>query len=147
MELLLKKDIEKLGRRGEIVKVADGYARNYLVPKGFAVAASQANLKQIEIERKKLEKEEKLRFGVFEEFAEKLKAYSCTIAAQANDEGHLFGSITADMLAEALAKDGFSVEERQIILENPIKEVGVYTIPVRIEENIQTEFKLWVVGQ
>ena len=76
-----------------------------------------------------------------------MKAYSCTIAAQANDEGHLFGSITADMLAEALAKDGFSVEEKQIILENPIKEVGVYTIPVRIEENIQTEFKLWVVGQ
>jgi len=147
VDILLKKDVEKLGRRGEIVNVADGYARNYLVPKGFAVAANQTNLKQIEIERKRLEKEEELRIGVLKEFAEKLRAYSCTISAQANEEGHLFGSVTADMLAETLVKDGFSVEEKQIVLENPIKEVGVYTIPVRIEEDIQAEFKLWVVGQ
>ena len=147
VELLLKKDIEKLGRRGEIVKVADGYARNYLVPKGFAVAADQANLQQIEIERKRLEKEEKLRLSALNELAEKLKGYSCTISTQANEEGHLFGSINAAMIRDALAKDGFSMEEKQILLENPIKEVGVYTIAVQIEENIRTEFKLWVVAQ
>lgn len=147
MELLLKKDVEKLGRRGEVVKVSDGYARNFLIPKGIAVAVSKGNLKQIEMEKKKLEKEEKLKIAAVKEFAERLKAYSCTISAQANEEGNLFGSVTTAMIIEAMAKDGFSLDERQIVLENAIKELGVYTIPVRIDDNLQSEFKLWVVGQ
>jgi large subunit ribosomal protein L9 len=147
MELLLRKDIEKLGKRGEVVKVADGYGRNFLLPKGLAVKVSAANAQLLEVERKRLEKEERQRIAGLQELAEKLQGYSCTISAQANEEGHLFGSVTSHMIAEALGEDGLAIEERQLVLENPIKELGVYSIQVRISDEIGAEFKLWVVGQ
>jgi len=147
MELLLRKDIEKLGRRGEVVKVSDGYARNYLIPKGLGVSVGEGNVKQLEIEQKKLEKEEKQRVAGLKDLAEKLEGYSCTISVQANEEGHLFGSVNAAKISEALAEEGITVEEKNILLENPIKELGVYSIPVRIGEGVEAEFKLWVVGQ
>jgi large subunit ribosomal protein L9 len=147
MELLLKKDIEKLGRRGEVVKVSNGYARNYLIPKGLGVKVSEQNVQLLEVERKRMEKEEKQRVAGLKEFAEKLETYSCTIPVQANEEGHLFGSVTTQMIAEAMAQDGMAIEERHILLEDPIKELGVYSVPVRISDDIQSEFKLWVVGQ
>ena len=147
MELLLKKNVDKLGRIGDIVKVKEGYARNYLLPKGLATNVSPANLKQIEKEKIKLElqlKEERERLkGVLE----KLSAASCTIPAKANEEGRLFGSITSAQIAEALAKGGYPVDKEMIKLDGPIKVCGEFDVTIALNIETQTKCKVTVVNE
>ncbi len=147
MELLLKKNVDKLGRVGDVVKVREGYARNFLLPKGLATSVTPANLKQIEKEKIKMElllKEERDRLqGVLE----KISAASCTITARANAEGRLFGSISSAMIAEALAKEGYPVEEEMVALDVPIKTCGVFDVTVALNIELKTKCKVTVVAE
>lgn len=147
MELLLKKNVDKLGRIGDVVKVKEGYARNYLLPKGLATTVSPANLKQIEKEKIRMElqlKEERERLqGVLE----KISAASCTISAKANEEGRLFGSVSAAQIADALVKEGYPVEKDMIKLDSPIKVCGVFDVTIALNLELQTKCKVSVVRE
>lgn len=147
MELLLKKNVDKLGRIGDVVKVKEGYARNYLLPKGLATTVSPANLKQIEKEKIRMElqlKEERERLqGVLE----KISAASCTIFAKANEEGRLFGSVSAAQIADALAKEGYPVDKDMIKLDSPIKVCGVFDVTIALNLELQTKCKVSVVRE
>lgn len=147
MELLLKKNVDKLGRIGDVVKVREGYARNYLLPKGLATNVSPANLKQIEKEKIKMElqlKEERERLqGVLE----KISAASCTIRAKANEEGRLFGSVTAALIADALAKEGYPLGEEMVKLDSPIKICGEFDVTIALNPELQTKCKVSVVRE
>lgn len=147
MELLLKKNVDKLGKIGDVVKVKKGYARNYLLPKGLATNVSPANLKQIEKEKTKMElllKEDRQRLaGILE----KLSTASCTIPAKANEEGRLFGSITSVHIAEALAKAGYPVDQEMVKLDSPIKVCGEFEATIALNIEMQTKCKVTVVNE
>lgn len=149
MEVLLRQDVPKVGRRGQVVRVASGFGRNYLIPRGLATTVTQANVKLLEQEAKKYEAKEAKRKEELKKVAEALDAHSVTIEAKANDEGHLFGSVTYDLILKAFQADGFELEERQLELENPekipIKEVGIYSIKILLHPEITAFSKVWVV--
>lgn len=146
MEVLLKEAVVKLGRRGEIVKVAAGYARNYLFPKGLAVNVTEGNKKQLEVERRNYEKrllESKL---VAEEAKEKLEQVELDVPKRAGDSGQLFGSVTAHEVAKLLLDQGFEIERRRLELPT-IKEIGEYTARLRLHPEVSAEFKVNVTRE
>lgn len=147
MELLLKKNVDKLGRIGDIVKVKEGYARNYLLPQGLATTVSPANLKQIEKEKIKMELQLKQEMEQLQGVLEKISAASCTIPAKANEEGRLFGSVTAVHIAELLAKEGYPVRHEMVKLDNPIKECGDFDVTIALNLELQTTCKVSVVKE
>ncbi|HYP09032.1 MAG TPA: 50S ribosomal protein L9 [Bryobacteraceae bacterium] len=139
MEVILREDIEKLGHRGEIVKVASGYARNFLLPKKLAVQASAANKKIVEQERDAYLRREAKAKGEAEDLGRMLAALTITITQRAGEEGHLFGSVTSKDIADALERQNFTIERRKIQLEDPIKNVGEYKVPVRLHRDVTAE--------
>jgi large subunit ribosomal protein L9 len=145
MEVILMQHVDNLGRMGETVSVARGYARNYLIPKGLAVLATDAHRKLVEQHIKLETKRDDLRRAAAEELAAKLGELSCTITVQADDEDKLFGSVSARDIAEALQSDKASFEHRQIVLEEPIKHLGVYSVPVKLHAEVSVTAKVWVV--
>jgi len=147
MKVILRKSIESLGRTGEVVDVATGYARNYLLPKQLAYSVNADNLKRIEKEKIRFEKEERKRVEELRAFSKRLSEVSVSIEVKASEEGHLYGSVTAAMIAEALAKEGIELETRSIQLEKPIKEIGVFTVPVHLHADINSEIKVWVMDR
>ena len=147
MQVLLKKTVETLGQIGDIVEVKNGYARNYLLPQGVAVPVTPANLKLVEAEKQKHELALKKREEELRQLAERLSAASVTIQAKANEEGHLFGSVSAQQIADALITDGYQLDAGQIQLAEPIKELGVYEIPVQLLPDLSAACKVWVVGE
>jgi len=147
MEVILRQAVEKLGHPGDIVKVSPGYARNYLLPRGFAYEATEGNRKRINQERQRLEAAEDARRGSAQEYANKLEQVSLTFSARVGDEGKLFGSVTSADIAQQLADQGFEVEKRQIDLKEPIKALGVYRIPIRLHADVHPEIKVWVIKQ
>jgi large subunit ribosomal protein L9 len=145
MEIILREDIEKLGVRGEVVKVAAGYARNYLLPKRLAVAATESNKKIVEQERQAhLRREAKLK-GEAEDLAKILGGVTVTIAQKAGENDQLFGSVTAKDIADALEKQNFSIDRRKIQLDEPIKQLGEHKITVRLHREVPTEITVQVV--
>lgn len=147
MELLLKKNVEKLGMIGDIVKVKEGYARNYLLPKGLATTVSPANVKQIEKEKIKMTLQLKEESERLREVLDKISAASCVISVKANEEGKLFGSVTNAQIAEALAKEGYPVDKEMVKLDSPIKVCGVYDVVVAVNMELQTKCKVSVVKE
>ncbi|MDG6006283.1 MAG: 50S ribosomal protein L9 [Candidatus Brocadia sp.] len=147
MELLLKKNVDKLGRIGDIVKVKEGYARNYLLPKGLATTVSPANVKQIEKEKVKMELQLKEERKQLEGILEKISAASCTILVKANEEGRLFGSVTAVHIADVLAKEGYPVNHEMVKLDSPIKECGDFDVVIAFNFELQTTCKVSVVRE
>ncbi len=147
MQIVLKEDIDKLGRRGEIVKVADGYARNYLLPLGKALPATAGNLKVIEREKRRYvvrltkEKEEN------QALAGRIQALSLTLVRKVGESDVLYGSVTSGGVAESLSKEGIVVDKRRIQLPEPIKSLGIYTIPIRLHPEVTAEVKVWVVKE
>ena len=145
MKVILIEDVQKLGAMGEIIQVKNGYARNFLFPRKLAKPATDSNLKIIEgIKRKKvtaLAKEKKLA----EELRDKILLVSCTIATEAGEDDKLFGSVTAQDVALAFKEEGFSIDKRKIILEEPIKKLGVYHVTVKLHPEVTGEVKVWVV--
>jgi large subunit ribosomal protein L9 len=147
MELLLKQNVEHLGRVGDVVKVKSGYARNYLLPRGLAVAVTKSNLADIERARAAALAEEEARLASLQELSTKMGETSVTIEGKANEEGHLFGSVTAANIASAMREKGFPVDERQVRLEQPLKEIGVYDVVLHLHATLDVTVKVWVVQQ
>ncbi len=147
MEVILREDIEKLGNRGDIVKVAPGFARNFLLPKRLAVAATESNKKIVEQERQAhLRKDAKLKSEA-EDLGKLLANVSITITQKAGEEGHLFGSVTSKDIAEALERQNFHVDRKKVVLADPIKQVGEYKIPVKLHKDVAVEIPVNVVAE
>ena len=147
MEVLLRADVPKLGKRGEVVKVATGYARNYLLPQKLALSVTPANVQLLERERKKSELLETERVAKLEQLAASLGESSVTLTVRANEEGHLFGSVGAESIAEALKAKGFAIGPEMIDLAEHIKELGVYELTVKLDPKVSGKIKVWVVGE
>ncbi len=147
MEIILKSRVEGLGERGDLVKVRDGYARNYLLPKKIAVPATDAYRKLIgEENRLQIVRDEREKRDL-QTVAEKIKDLSCTIVVQAGEEDKLYGSVSANDIAEAITKQGFEIDHKQVILGNPIKVLGVYTVHIRLHREVEVPVKVWVVKE
>lgn len=147
MKVILRRDVDNLGERGQVVNVAAGYARNYLVPKGFAMAATPGNIRSLELEKNVWEAREVKEVGEAQAFADRLAAVELTIAKKAGESETLYGSVTTSEIGEMLATKGFEVDRRKIQLGEPIKALGEYTIPVKLHRQVTAEIKLNVVAE
>ncbi len=146
MKVILIKDMENLGKVGDVVNVKDGYARNYLIPKGVALEATQSNINRVKKEMKALKRKVEKELSRFRELAEKLSSVRVTIEHEAGEEGKLFGSVTTSQIEKALHKAGFEdVEKRQIILEKPIRETGSYDVKIHLFKDIEATVTVDVV--
>ena len=147
MEVILREDIEKLGSRGEVVKVASGYARNFLLPKKLAVAATESNKKIVEQERQAhLRKEAKAK-GEAEDLSKLLTGVSVTIRQKAGENDQLFGSVTSKDVADALAAANFTIDRRKVQLDEPIKQLGEFKVPVRLHRDVIAEVTVVVAKE
>jgi|SRR5581483_8783173 len=147
MEVILREDIEKLGSRGDVVKVAPGYARNFLLPKKLAVAATESNKKIVEQERQAhLRKEAKLQSEA-QDLANLMTGVTITISQKAGENDQLFGSVTAKDVAEGLAAKGFNIDRRKIRLDDPIKQLGEFKVPVRLHKDVTTDVTVVVAKE
>ncbi len=144
-EIVLMKDVQGLGAQGDIRRVSLGYARNYLFPRALAAPATPRAIKALEIEKKKKEAEARRALEKIRRDAEALSKASCTIPMQAGEDGKLFGAVTAQHIAEALEKGGFVVEKRQVELPEPLKELGVFSVTIRLHPEVASVVKVWVV--
>jgi len=147
MLVILRESIENLGRTGDVVKVSDGYARNFLLPRNLVVAADEANIKSIEHHKKALEKKRQAQKATAQELAKKLEEFSCTISRKVGEGDKLFGSVSSTDVSEALKKAGYPVEKRTIVLEHPIKSLGVHPVTVKLEPEVSATLKVWVVKE
>ena len=147
MDVILREDVEKLGTRGQLVKVAPGYARNFLLPNKMAVAATESNKKIVEQERQAhLRREAKVE-GEAKDLGKMLAAVEITISQKAGENDQLFGSVTSKDIAEALEKQGYTIERRKIALEEPIKTLGEFKVPVRLHREVTSEITVHVVKE
>lgn len=144
MRIILQEDVEKLGTRGQLVEVAEGYARNFLLPRKLALEASPGNMKRLEKMRVAFAKKEATEKDAAQKLAELLAGVSLTAARKAGENDQLFGSVTSADVAEALAAQGFTIEKRKIVLAEPIKLVGDYEIPVKLHREVTASVKLAV---
>lgn len=147
MKIILKHDIKKIGSAGDIKTVADGYARNYLLPKGLALEALPSNLRVWENEKKALEKKKVAQVQKEKEHAEKLETVSCTISVKTGEDKKMFGSVTVSNIAESIKEAGFDVDKKDVLLKEPIKELGAYDVEIRVSTNVHAKIKVWVVDQ
>jgi large subunit ribosomal protein L9 len=145
ISLLLTQNVPSLGQPGELVKVRPGYARNYLLPQGLAIFATPHNLRIVEKHRQRLKELEEARRADLQNLGAQIAQRSLTIEANANEEGHLYGSVNADQIAAALKAEGFPIETENVRIEGPLKDLGLYTIKIHLAQDIDTEVKLWVV--
>ncbi len=146
MKLLLSEDVKDLGLAGEVVSVANGYGRNYLLPRGLAVEVTSANLKQIEGLKKMRQARDLERVKDFRTLAERIAAIDITIKERVSDADVLYGSVGPKQLVDAMAAEGVGLEPEMIRLEEPIKTLGVHRVKVRLHPEVETELKVWVVG-
>ncbi|MDB4908132.1 MAG: ribosomal protein [Gemmatimonadetes bacterium] len=147
MEIILRQAIENLGAPGDVVKVKAGYARNFLLPRGYAYEATPGNLKRIGQEKARLEAAESERRGTASELAAKLEQVSLTFSARVGEEGKLFGSVTTADIVQQLEAQGFHIEKRMIDLHEPIKTLGVFRVPVKLHADVKPEIRVWVIKQ
>ena len=145
MEVILLEDVKNLGKGGEKVVVKDGYARNYLLPRKIALPATASGLKMLkEEERRKAVREVKLQREA-EETAKTLNQISCTAEVEAGEDDRVFGAVTSGDIAELLKKQGYDIDRKKIVLEEPLKALGVYTIPIKLHTDVEARVKVWVV--
>jgi large subunit ribosomal protein L9 len=147
MEVILREHVDNLGRRGELVKVADGYARNYLLPRKLALLATDGNKKVIEREKVKFDAKEAEEQGVAQAIADRVANVEIVIARKTGDTDALFGSVTNADIAEALAAKGFELDRRKIQLPEPIKKLGDYTVPVKLHRDVTVTLKVKVSAE
>ena len=147
MEVILREDVKSLGKAGELVRVKPGYARNFLLPRGLAFEATEGNKKRIAAETRARGARDQAERTEAERFAATLGAVALTLKGKAGEEGKLFGSITAQDIADALASQGHQVDKRRIELEHPIKTVGHHTVAVRLHSEVHAEVRVSVVAE
>lgn len=147
MQVILRDRIENLGEAGDVVDVKPGYGRNYLIPRGLAYEASAANVRRMEAERAAQTRKEAETLGEARKQASAIEGVSLTFNARAGQEGKLFGSITSGDIADKLAEQGIAIDRRQIELDEPIKSLGVHSVPVRLHTQVRPEIKVWVIAE
>jgi large subunit ribosomal protein L9 len=145
VQLLLIQSVDHLGKQGDVVTVKRGYALNYLLPQGLATVATNHHKRMVEKHRAKLQEIEKARLASLRQLADAIAKQSVTIEANANEEGHLYGSVNANEIAAALKGAGFHITTDQVRLEGPLKELGLYTVKIHLHAEIDAELKVWVV--
>lgn len=145
MKVILRQDIPDLGKAGQTIEVKTGYGRNFLFPRNLAISATKANLKAIgEIEKQSQIRERKKRREA-EKTKDRLEKLSLTIEVLVGEEDKIFGSVTSQNVVEQLASQGTTVDKRNVLLEEPIKSLGVYTVPIKIEKDVIANVKMWVI--
>ncbi len=145
IDVLLTEDVTSLGSQGDIVRVKPGYARNFLLPQGLATVATEHNKKMVERHKLRVAELQAQRVKQLRGQADAVSKYSVTLEANANKEGHLYGSIVATDISKALKSAGYQVEADHIKLDGPLKELGMYTVRVELHSDVKTEVKVWVV--
>ena len=144
MEVILSKDIHKLGKAGQVVKVKDGFARNFLFPKGDAYLATPANLKRIEQIQKKQKAQYEEEKKQAEVLADKLSKVSCTVTVEVNDLEKLYGSVTDNEIVKAIEAEGFSIDKKNIVIEKNIDQLGIFEVGVKLHPEVTAKIRLWV---
>jgi large subunit ribosomal protein L9 len=147
MKILLREDYKGVGEAGNIVKVKDGFARNFLIPKGFAYIATEQNQKRYENDLKQRSWQVERDKIKAQELAKVLENVSLTISVAVGEEDKLFGSVTSLNIADALAEQGHKVDRRKIILEEPIKSLGIYSVNIKLHPDVESSVKVWVVKE
>jgi len=147
MKVILRKDSEKLGHASEVISVKDGYARNYLIPRGIAYEATDSNLRQLEEENKQQLRRTDKEHVQAETLAAKLEKISITIKMKVGEEEKLFGSVTAQMIADALIEKEITLDKRQIELAEPLKVLGIYDVPIKLAGGVSGKVKVWIVRE
>ena len=147
MKVILRKDFETLGKIGDVVAVKDGYARNYLLPRQIAYRATTSSLRALEEEKKQHERQEQKQLKDAEKIGSELEKVPITIAMKVGEDDKLFGSVTSQMIADSLKEKGFTVDKRTIELEEPIKTLGIFEVPVKLHAKISAKAKVWVVRE
>ena len=147
LRVILNEDVEHLGSVGDVVDVANGYGRNFLIPRNLAVPATTRNVKQLEHTRRLVSAKRAKAIRTAQDVAKRLGDVSVTIAKAVGEEDKLFGSVTNRDIADALAREGFTLDKRLIVLDKPIKNLGVYTVQVKLHTDVAAQVKVWVVAE
>jgi large subunit ribosomal protein L9 len=147
MEVVLTTDYENLGKALDVVVVKDGYARNFLIPTGVAVPATKGNKKKVAEAKQVSERREQKLIVEARDLAKKVEQVSCTVPVKVGEEDKIFGSVTALEISEILKKEGFDIDKRQVGLDEPIKQLGVYTVDIAIFKDVVAKLKVWVVKE
>ena len=147
MKIILRKEHEKLGQVGAVVDVKDGYARNYLIPRGIAFPADASHMRTLEEEKRQHERRASRELHGSQKLAAELEKVSITLKMKVGEDEKLFGSVTSQMIGEALEEKGFTLDKRTIELEEPIKALGIYSVPIRLHQAVTATVKVWVVRE
>jgi len=147
MKIVLREDVERLGRKGDVVKVAEGYARNFLLPKKMAFQAGSVDLEALKRSTAREQKRKEEENKNIEALAQKIKGLSLTISMKAGGDEKLYGSVSEQDILEALKKEGVVIDKKKIALKEPIKLLGVYNVPLRLSDKISVSLKVWVVKE
>lgn len=145
MDVILRQKIEKLGDVGDIIRVKPGYARNYLIPKGMAVTASQGNINMVKAQKKKVDFQQMKAVDKARAIADVLSTLKLSATVQVGKEDKVFGSVTAITIAELLKKQGIDVNKKDVLLDEPIKALGIYNVPVKLHHDVEAEVKVYVI--
>lgn len=146
MDVILTEDVHKLGEMGEIVSVAPGYGRNYLIPRGMAIPATNSNRAQVDHHLAEIEKRKQDERKAAQGLLATLNGVSVTVLKRAGDEEKLYGSVTNREIADLLTQEGHDVDKRMVVLEQPIQELGIYLVPIKLASGIYANVKVWVVN-
>ncbi|MCA9406562.1 MAG: 50S ribosomal protein L9 [Candidatus Omnitrophica bacterium] len=144
MEVILSENVPSLGKVGDVVKVKDGYARNYLIPNKKAFTATAGNLKKIKLQQEKQKAKLAEEKGSAEKLAEQLAKVSCTVTVEVNDQEKLYGSITEADVVKALDVEGFTIDKKDVVFEKPIEELGIFEVGVQLHPEVTAKIRLWV---
>ncbi len=147
MKVILKKNFDQLGNAGEIVEVKDGYAMNYLIPRDIAYPATKGNIKALEEEKVQKARKEAKALEDARAFAEELSKVSITIPVKVGEEDKIFGTVTTQMIADALKEKGYEIDKKKIEIKEPIKALGIYEVKVKVHHAVETTVKTWVVRE
>lgn len=146
-EVILMADVDGLGKEGDVVRVADGYARNFLLPKKLAAPVTDATRRRIEKNRKVRQEREAQEASVARELAVRIEKLSCNVQVKAGEEGKMFGAVTAAHIADVLKAQGIELDRHQIELPEPLRELGVFSVPVRLHPEVRATLKVWIVEE
>ncbi|UCE19736.1 MAG: 50S ribosomal protein L9 [Gemmatimonadota bacterium] len=147
MKIILREDVPPLGAKGDTVDVAAGYARNFLIPRNLAFAATPSYLKIYDEEQKQKNVRANKEKRLAQKMAHDLEKISCTATVAVGEEDRIFGSVTAQNIADSLKEQGFDIDKRKIVLEEPLKALGVYTVPIKLHPDVEATVKVWVVKE
>lgn len=145
MKVILKQDHEKLGKMGDTVSVKDGYAMNHLIPNHIAMKATPSNLRVLDELKKQRENKLKKEISDAQTLAVELEKLTLEIKAKKGEEDKIFGSVNAQIVSEALSQKGFNIDKKHIVLEEPIKKLGIFTVEIKLHNNVKTTIKVWVI--